>query len=267
MYSTYFGGTNNDAAFRVRLDNSGNAYLTGSSVSHDFANGFEGVITNGASGTAGNTDAFLAKFDPAGQLVYAGTFGTENNDVGWDLAVNPVSMEAFVVGIAGRTNFPVANDAGFSGPPKSKKNPLSTFVTAFNAEGSQVLYSVLLRGTKDDLGYGIALDPANNAYVIGRTGSSDFPSVGPVSSLQGTNDSFLAKISMEPLLEVNQATNAVVQLSWKAFSPEYHIETSTNAAFSGQKEQLNLATPVVDGRHTVILSPTNNGVYYRLRKE
>src|SRR5207247_14779 len=51
----------------------------------------------------------------------------------------------------------------------------NAFVTKLNPTGSALVYSTYLGGTKNDEATGIALDAAGNAYVTGRTDSSDFP--------------------------------------------------------------------------------------------
>jgi hypothetical protein len=68
-------------------------------------------------------------------------------------------------------------------------------VTAFNPNASAMLYSVLLGGQQSDYGYGIALDSLDNAYVVGQTLSTNFPTVNAVqSNRNGTNDAFIAEI-------------------------------------------------------------------------
>jgi hypothetical protein len=72
LYSTFLGGSSNDAANGIRLDASGDAYLTGSTISADFP------TSPGAFDTSynGGTDAFVAKLNPAGSaLLYSTLLG------------------------------------------------------------------------------------------------------------------------------------------------------------------------------------------------
>jgi len=64
--------------------------------------------------------------------------------------------EAFVVGAASSTDFPTLNASGLW--PRQFRGD-DVFVTAFNTNGSALLYSVYLGGAKNDFGYGLALDP------------------------------------------------------------------------------------------------------------
>jgi hypothetical protein len=52
-------------------------------------------------------------------------------------------------------------------------------VTKLNSTGTALVYSTYLGGSGEDNGYGIAIDSAGNAYVTGRTGSTDFPILNP----------------------------------------------------------------------------------------
>ena len=71
------------------------------------------------------------------------------------------------------------------------------FLTKLNASGSGLVYSTYLGGTGDDLAIGVALDASGNAYVAGRTTSTDFPVAG--TPFQGTSgggtDAFVAKLN------------------------------------------------------------------------
>jgi uncharacterized protein (TIGR03437 family) len=49
------------------------------------------------------------------------------------------------------------------------------FVSKLNAMGTALSYGTYLGGTRYNAAYGIAVDPAGNAYVTGVTNSTDFP--------------------------------------------------------------------------------------------
>jgi len=74
LYSTYLGGNEVDQPAAIAVDQSGNAYVTGSTSSPNFP------TTSGAFQTKliGATNAFVAKLNPAGsQLIYSTLLGTE----------------------------------------------------------------------------------------------------------------------------------------------------------------------------------------------
>src|SRR4029077_2314460 len=70
------------------------------------------------------------------------------------------------------------------------------FLTKLDATGSALVYSTYLGGSASDSGTGIAVDPAGNAYVVGVTFSTNFPTVNPFQAAKGAQqDAFVAKIN------------------------------------------------------------------------
>src|SRR5262249_54995171 len=58
------------------------------------------------------------------------------------------------------------------------------------------VYSSFLGGSGADTGYGIGVDGAGNAYIVGDTASSNFPTTAADdSTLGGSTDSFLTKVN------------------------------------------------------------------------
>ena len=70
------------------------------------------------------------------------------------------------------------------------------FLTKLLPDGSGLAYSLAFGGKKADQGWGVAVDPAGRAYVVGSTDSTNFPVASP-GSLAATNagkvDAFLAE--------------------------------------------------------------------------
>jgi uncharacterized repeat protein (TIGR01451 family) len=56
-------------------------------------------------------------------------------------------------------------------------------------------YSTYLGGSRDDIGYGIAVDSEGNAYVTGYTGSSNFPTKKPRAVYGDGFDAFVSKLN------------------------------------------------------------------------
>ena len=257
VYSSFLGGTNSDAATRIAVDDMGDAYVTGWTYSPDFPNtvsnvpglylsfsnnvGYNAFLTKIAFNT--NTPSVIASNTPA--IAYSVVFGGTNNydmysgDLGWDLALDS-QRNAYVIGHTASTNFPTFNTAGFLSAANAGSNDV--FVTVFNADASALIYSIYLGGSGDDFGQGIAVDPLRNAYIIGRTLSTNFPTVTPFTSpLQKTNNAFLAKISMDPTLTAAPAAGNSVRISWPVspFAPEYgrySLKSTTNHQASIQSQ-------------------------------
>ena len=170
-YSTYLGGTGGSDGFGVAVDSSGCAYITG-------AAGINFPVTSGAYQTdLGGTLAYITKLDASGNnLLYSTYLGGNGGDIGYSIAVD-LSGCAYVTGDTYSSNFPTTSGA-FQTVYAGGSNFTDAFMAKMDASGSTVLYSTYLGGGSNDIGYGIALDPSENAYVTGYTQSSDFPITG-----------------------------------------------------------------------------------------
>src|SRR6266699_2591575 len=92
------------------------------------------------------------------------------------------------------TNFPTT--AGVFQIANAGSN--DAFVTTLNPAGSAPLvFSTYLGGSRDDYGFGIAVDAAGNAYVTGQTFSTNFPTTPLAfqSANAGSADAFVTKIA------------------------------------------------------------------------
>jgi hypothetical protein len=186
VYSTYLGGSGIDTAQGIAVDGAGNAYIVGSTSSTDFPTAAPYQATNRAvSPTNYPTNAFVTKLNPSGSaLVYStylggsGPTGSEATSDGANAVAVDSAGNAYVVGHTASTDFPTVNpfQATFRGGSVIGSN---AFVAKFNASGSALLYSTYLGGSFSDGASGVAVDSAGSAYVVGSTGSPDFPTAAP----------------------------------------------------------------------------------------
>jgi Beta-propeller repeat len=193
-YSTYLGGLANDNGIGIAFDGGGNAYVTGETQSTNFP-GASNVLT-------GTQDAFVTKIASDGSsLIYStyvgGSLGVGTNPIiqsGNSIAVD-ASGDAFVAGGTTSSNFP-ASPGAFQTALKSAEN---AFVFELSPNGSTLIYSTYLGGTgaAGDVALGIVLDSSGNAYVVGTTSSTDFPtSASPLQPyLSGANNGFVTKLN------------------------------------------------------------------------
>ncbi len=190
VYSTYLGGSGNDVGFGIAVDSSGNAYVTGSTDSTNFPGASSSPIQ---SAFGGIEDAFVAKLNAAGSaLLYSTYLGGSGFDEGLGIAVDS-SGNAYVTGGTFSTNFPGAS----SSPIQSANGGgFDAFVAKLDAAGSTLVYSTYLGGIGFDEGLGIAVDSSGNAYVTGRTASTNFRTANAFqSALSGSLDAFVAKLN------------------------------------------------------------------------
>lgn len=190
VYSTLLGGSGVERAYDVALDSYGFAYIVGTTDSADFP------ATTGALDTSfnGDEDGFVAKLNPSGTLLnYATYLGGSALDAPRAVALDSTAG-AYITGYTESTDFPVTGEA-FQPQLRSAQD---AFVVRLGASGGTLVYGTYLGGTGDDEGTDIALDNLNNAYVVGETGSADFPTTEGAwqrSFGGGTTDAFFAKLS------------------------------------------------------------------------
>ena len=187
-YSTYFGGSGTDEFLGIAADANGNAWVTGSSNSTDFPlmNATQAVY-------GGGTDAVVVKLTSSGALAFSTYLGGSSIDVGEGIAVDGLN-NAYVTGYTGGS-FPTT--PGVIQPAFQGGDDI--FVAKYSSAGS-VVYSTLLGGPSNDLGFGIAVDATGDAYVAGFTASAAFVPPNPPGGAQavyagGTDDAFVAKLN------------------------------------------------------------------------
>src|ERR1035437_8886964 len=103
--------------------------------------------------------------------------------------------EAYGGGATSSEDFPGANALQ---PAINRILPYTrdVFITKLSADGSSLVFSTFLGGSNSDSGSGIALDSSGNAYVIGQTGSADFPVTPGTFQSQGGRV-FITKLSSD----------------------------------------------------------------------
>lgn len=168
-YSTYLGGSGGDFSSGLAVDAAGNAVVAGAAGSTNFPTVNALQAHNRGSG-ATPQNAFVAKFTPAGQVVYSTYLGGTATDDALGVTEDSTG-NAYVGGETMSTDFPTTAGAFQT----TNHGSLDGFVTKINPTGSALVYSTYLGGSVDDELFGIAVDPFGEAYVAGSTQSTDFP--------------------------------------------------------------------------------------------
>src|SRR3984885_14241171 len=109
-YATYFGGSGNEAPRAIGTDAAGNVYIAGETSTQALQT-TKGVVqpTYGGETMSPNMgDAFVAKFTPAGSLVYVTYLGGSGDDLAGSIAVDPAG-NAYVTGYTNSPNFPTTS--------------------------------------------------------------------------------------------------------------------------------------------------------------
>jgi len=215
MYCGYIGGTGGDQAEGIAVDSAGNACVIGGTTSpqNDFP-----VVVGPDLIYNGKGDLFVAKvkanpnappshpqyprinFDFCGYIGGSGQeyWRTSPRTLGLcGIALDP-SGNVYVCGTTYSSDLPVR--AG----PDLTYNPVSDgFVAKLKADGSNVTYCGFIGAPNSNSNYegehctAIAVDRSGNAYLVGRTDSSRFPTkLGPVLTYQDRIDGWICKVAL-----------------------------------------------------------------------
>jgi hypothetical protein len=192
-YATYLGGSQEDDAYAIAIDSSGDAYVTGQTKSTDFPT----VAGAYSSSNAGLFDVFVTKIAADGtSRIYSTYIGGGSNDSGNAIAVDG-SGNAFV---AGGTTTP--SGASFPTTPGAYQTTfqggnVDGFVLELASSGGSLMFSTFLGGNLDDVANGVAVD-TTGVYVVGSTTSNNFPvSSGTIQGTPGgTQNGFVTKLNI-----------------------------------------------------------------------
>lgn len=147
---------------------------------------------------AGHVHIDLDRYDSSKTLVidplivYSTLLGGDDEDDIRAMAVDGQG-NVYVTGSAGSNNFP-----GSTSPNTKTRTQYApdAYVAKINAAGTALVFAAFFGSLSgNDIGTGIALDPAGNIYVTGSTTSADFPvSANAVQTKLNLTDAFLLKL-------------------------------------------------------------------------
>jgi hypothetical protein len=179
LWADRHGGTDTDAASAVAVDAEGNVIVAGT---------FYGVTSFGVLSmiSAGFSDIFLVKFDPAGTPLWARRFGNANFDYVSDLAVDP-SGQIVITGS-------FENDINFGGSTLTSQGQGDMYVAKFSASGSHV-FSQRYGGSGSESGAGVTVDDSGNMLLAGQTNGTVVFSLSTVIFTQGGYDMLVVRLT------------------------------------------------------------------------
>ncbi len=193
IWSTYFGGEDEDVIESLALDTMGHLFASGQTQSTT------GIATPGAyqmfnaGGDYG--DVFLAKFDTSGVLMWATYYGGDSSDENGRL-VTDLQGNIFVSGYTGSNNG-IATPGSYQ-PVHGGGTPFyeDGFLAKFNTAGNR-LWGTYFGGSGSDYINDIAISSHGEVYIHGTTSSTSHIAANAVyqNTNAGLSDAFLAKFN------------------------------------------------------------------------
>ncbi|MFW9911769.1 MAG: SBBP repeat-containing protein, partial [Candidatus Thorarchaeota archaeon] len=187
LFSTFFGGSQEEEVRDLAIDDSGNVVVTGNT-----GGGLSLISPLQSTFGGGNLDAFVLKIDSGWNVVYSTYLGGSNSDLGYSICVDSIGT-AYVTGRTESPNFhnvsPLTGNYGGSG---------DCYITAISYDGAGIDFSSFVGGGGADTGYCIDVDAAGRITVAGETYSQDFPGASGENS--GGADGFIFKTNRTVVL-------------------------------------------------------------------
>ncbi|MDP1623217.1 MAG: FISUMP domain-containing protein [Bacteroidales bacterium] len=192
LWATYFGGTGFDGLNSLSLDGSGNIYSAGSTTSPT------NIATSGSYQEVfmGAYDAFICKFSPSGDLIWATYYGGTNSDYFSDVFLTNDNKLVLAGSTSSPSNIstPGAYQTILTGPTFN-----DAMLVKFDTSGFRI-WGTYFGGTHIDVGKSCIADQSGNIYLWGITRSGDgiaTPGSFQPSFAGGTWDCYLAKFTSD----------------------------------------------------------------------
>jgi PKD repeat protein len=202
-YSTFLGGSYDQEAYAMHLNDHGNVTLVGYTYSDDFPT-TAGVYQGTLNGD--DIDAFITMLSADGTYIVrstllGGTWEESGTDVTYD-------TDGYVIvgGATGSDNFPVT-----PGAAQTRSKEYDAFLTKLSPDFKDLEYSTYLGGSNYEDFCFVGAVGTTFAYAAGYTDSSDFPTI--VGSYQRSNnggeDGFVSKVTFDLVKPVSVAGDDV----------------------------------------------------------
>ena len=181
LFSTYFGGLNDDVGYGIAVDSLRNMYITGSTFSVNF------IGKNAYNSTyGGNGDCFVTKLDQDGNVTFSTFLGGSKQDICYAISVD-ANGNTYITGQTYSPNFPTKNNIIHSFDGKS-----DVFLAKLSSTGS-LIYSILYGSSNNDAGYGLTVDSIGNCFITGISNASQIGIGGVGIPTKPFGDVFIAK--------------------------------------------------------------------------
>jgi hypothetical protein len=249
IWGKTMGGTGIDGIYSIRTDSVQNLYIAGgfsNTVDFDPSPSVTNLTSNGGSKILGPHDPYVAKYDSAGNYIWAKGFGGGSDEWAWGLSLDPWGN----VIVTGFFNGTVDFDPG-PGVYNITASSRDMFTLRLRNNGD-FSWAISVHPGGNDEGRAIATDGQGNVYTTGYfLGSADFDPGPAVYSLGG--GVYVQKL--------DSAGNFVWARAWASDIPGWiGLDHANNIYVTGTYSTLVGGTADFDpGPGTFLLSGSTSG--------
>jgi hypothetical protein len=219
----------------ITHDDAGNAYVIGRYV-----------------GEQQQSHAIIIKLDPAGEEEWIRVIDGADHDYAEDLVLDPAG-DLLITGWTDSPDFPTTQG------PLGTVNFRDAFIMKLDASDGAIIFSTKLGGDYTDQGHGIAVNGAGEICLLGRTGSTDFPTTPdayqgePSAPLYIYTDVFVTRLNA-------QADSIIYSSYFGGFEDEYasgfDLAPDGGYVFGGRttSDDLPLVNPILASPNGIFVS-------------
>lgn len=178
LWATYYGGSGIDDAGACATDASGNVFLAGATNSTNSAvfctpGAYQTSLNINGSGSL--SDAYMVKFDPQGNRMWATYYGDFCQDWAWGASVDR-NGDLFICGISTYSSSTqnLMGSLGSHQPQHAQGTDWQdAFLAKFSGSNGQRIWGTYYGGTSWDGGWYCNADTLGNVYMVGATTSTN----------------------------------------------------------------------------------------------
>jgi hypothetical protein len=202
VYSTYLGGSSDDAGNGIAVDLAGNAYIAATTTSTNVPTA--GGPVQSAPHGAGASASYIAQLNPTGDVLLYGSYlggGSAYNESAYGVAIRPGTQQVYFVGVTQDNTFPTTTGA-YQTTYQPSGTGQSGWVASLDLSGratTTLTYASYLgaTGTSQSTAAAVAVTGAGEAVLTGNTNATNFPTTSGVyrTTNSGGIDAFLTKFT------------------------------------------------------------------------
>jgi hypothetical protein len=200
IWSTYYGGSDKDAAFGCATDQSGNIYVTGvTSSTNNAVMTTQGCYQMLYAGGVQNGDAFLVKFNASGVRAWGTYYGSESDEIANSVCID-LNGDLYVCGATQQSGMTTLSTVGaFQASHSGGGFNWDGFLAKFSATGSRI-WGTYFGDIGNDIPFYCQADLQNNIVMVGYTNSQTStiiasPNCHQPSLSNSSYDGFIEKFS------------------------------------------------------------------------